>query len=88
MHLFLNIFNKVWALGVLLQDVGINFDIQHLTQLSMDCRRINPVQRPSMKCVLDRVKDIALKTVSYRVNPGGVLSPKLYVDVPTGPRKS
>ena len=68
MHLFLNIFNKVWALGLLLQEVGKSFNISDLINLSLDCRRIDPVQRPSMKCVLERVKDIAMKTVSYRVN--------------------
>ena len=67
MYLFLNIFNKVWALGLILQDVGKTFDIQHLTQLSVDCRKRDPAQRPSMKCVLDRVKDIANETVSQLV---------------------
>ena len=54
-------------MGYMLEVIGKNFDVHHLTELGLECQHVNPDERPTMEEVLTKLEDIAKNVVSGRV---------------------
>ena len=40
--------SEVFAVGFMLEDIGKKFDVLNQTDLGLECKRINPKERPTM----------------------------------------
>ena len=56
---------EVWALGCLLSDVGLTYNIESLVAYSRKCMQREPVKRPSMETVFEIIKDLAKTEVMF-----------------------